>query len=437
MSGDGPVTLAVRRAALASCDRGPSDAGVLRDAALVVRDGTVAWVGPDAEAETRFDLSTTLQIDAGGRLVTPGLVDSHTHLVFGDRGEREAEFAEVAAGRPYADVARRGGGILATARATREVSDEELLWGALARARRLLSQGVTTVEVKSGYGLSVQEELRLLRVVRELSRVVAGEMTVVPTVLALHAVPPELRGDREAWIRTAREELLPAVAEARLAAFCDAFVAPTAFGVEEARAVLETGRGLGLVPRLHADQLADDGAALLAAEVGAASADHLEHVSEAGIAALARAGVVAGLLPTSTLVARVRPYAPGRRLVDAGAAVALATNVNPGTAMSENVGLTLSLACLEGGLTPDEALVAATAGGARALRLADVGRLAPGMAADLVLWGARTPAHLCWHVGVGHALVVVKDGRVVHQAEAWAAADCGASEDARGRPRWG
>jgi imidazolonepropionase len=423
--GGAPPSLAVRRATLATCDRGPSDAGLLADSALVVQDGALAWIGPDGEADARFDLSDTVQIDAGGRLVSPGLVDAHTHLLFGDRGEREGEFAELAAGVPYADIARRGGGILATARATRAATDEELVWGAVARARRLLAQGVTTVEVKSGYGLSVAEELRMLRLVREVARFLAGEMTVAPTLLALHAVPPELSGDREAWVRAVLDELLPTVAGERLAAYCDAFVAPTAFGIEEARRVLLAGRAAGLVPRLHADQLADDGAAALAAEVGASSADHLERVSDAGIAAMARAGVVAGLLPTSTLVARVGPYAPGRRLLDAGVAVAIATNVNPGTAMSENAGLALSLACLENGLTPDEALVAATAGGARALRLADVGRLAPGAAADLVLWGARTPAHLCWHVGVPHALLVVKDGRVVHQAEGWAAADCG------------
>ena len=422
--GSSSPTLAVRRASLATCDGGVSDAGILADAALVIRDGEVCWIGPDAEVASRFDLSSTLQIDARGRLVTPGLVDAHTHLLFGDRGEREAEFAELAAGLPYAEIARRGGGILATARATRAATDEELIWGAVARARRLLAQGVTTVEVKSGYGLSVAEELRMLRLVREVARSLAGEMTVVPTLLALHAVPPELGGDRAAWVRQVVEELLPAVAGERLAAFCDVFVAPTAFGVEDARRVLLAGRALGLVPRLHADQLSDDGAALLAAEVGASSADHLEHVNDAGIAAMARAGVVAGLLPTSTLLARVRPFAPGRRLVDAGVAVALATNVNPGTGMSENVGLTLSLACLEGGLTPAEALVAATAGGARALRLADVGRLAPGMAADLVLWGAVSPAHLAWHTAVNHALLVVRGGRVVHQAEGWAAANC-------------
>jgi len=416
--------LAVRRATLATCDRGPSDAGLLPDHALVVEDGEIAWIGPDAEVEGRFELGETLQVDARGRLVSPGLVDSHTHIVFGDAGERAEEFAALAAGRSYEEIARAGGGILATARATRAAPDGALVWGANARARRLLSQGVTTVEVKSGYGLSVEEELRMLRVIRELARTLAGEMTVIPTLLPLHALPPEHAADREGWIRAVIEELLPAAAAERLAVACDAFVSPTAFTVDEARRVLQAARERGLVPRLHADQLSDDRAAALAAELGAASADHLEHVGPDGIAALARAGVVAGLLPLSTLVARQRPFAPGRRLLDAGVPVALSTNVNPGTAMSENVALTLSLACLENGLTPDEALVAATAGGARALRLGDVGRLAPGMAADLVLWGARTPAHLCWHVGVSHALLVVRGGRVVHQAESWAAADC-------------
>jgi imidazolonepropionase len=201
-------------------------------------------------------------------------------------------------------------------------------------------------------------------------------------------------------------------------------VASSAFGVDEARRILVAARSHGLVPRLHADQLADDRAAGLAAEVGAASADHLEHVGDPGVAALATTGVVAGLLPTSTLLLRGRRFAPGRRLVDAGVAVALGTNVNPGSAMSENVGLALSLAVLENGLTPGEALWAATRGGARALRLRDGGRIAAGSPADLVLWGARSPDHLAWHVGAAHALLVVKAGRVVHEAAEPAAADC-------------
>jgi imidazolonepropionase len=418
--------LVVRRARVATCDRGPSDPGYLEDHAVAVAGGEVAWLGPEARLPAEVDLEGARQVDAAGRLVTPGLVDCHTHLVFGDDGARATEFASLSAGGSYEEIARAGGGILATARATRAASDEQLLWAANARARRLLAWGVTTVEVKSGYGLSVAEELRMLRVIRELARSVAGELTVVPTLLAAHAVPPELRGDRARWLRHVREELVPAAAVERLAAFCDAFVAGPAFTLEEARGVLEAGRAHGLVPRLHADQLSADGAAELAAAVGASSADHLEFVSEAGVAALARAGAVAGLLPLSTLFARGGRFAPGRRLLDAGVPVALATNVNPGTAMSENVGLTMSLACLALGLTPDETLVAFTQGGARARRLADAGRIAPGVGADLVLWGARSPDHLCWHMGVSHALLVVKGGRIVHQAEAWAAADCAA-----------
>jgi len=391
--------LVVRRARVATCDRGASDPGYLEDHAVAVAGDAIAWIGPDARVEEEVDLAGARAIDARGRLVTPGLVDAHTHLVFGDDGARAAEFASLAAGRSYEEIARAGGGILATARATRAADDEALLWAAAARARRLLAWGVTTVEVKSGYGLEVEAEVRLLRVVRELARALRGEMTVVPTLLAAHAAPEEAQGGREGWIRRACDALVPAVAAEGLAAFCDAFVAPTAFTAAEARRVLEAGRAHGLVPRLHADQLGDGGAAALAAELGA-------------------------LLPASTLLARGTRYAPGRRLLDAGVRVALATNVNPGTSMSENVGLTLSLACVALGLTPDEALVAFTDGGARALRLADVGRIAPGAGADLVVWGARGADHLCWHAGVSHALLVVKAGRVVHQAEAWTAADC-------------
>jgi imidazolonepropionase len=307
-------------------------------------------------------------------------------------------------------------------RATRAASDGELLRTAAARARRLLSWGVTTLEVKSGYAGTVEEELRLLRVIRELGLALRGEMRVVATALPLHALPDGR--DRDAWLREVTEVLLPTVARERLAAGCDAFVASTAFGLEEARRVLLAARALGLVPRLHADQLDDDRAATLAAEVGASSADHLEHVSPDGIAALARAGVVAGLLPTSSLLVGGRTFAPGRALVDAGVAVSVATNANPGSSMCENVGLALSLACLRNGLTPGEALWGATRGGALALRLPDAGRIAPGSPADLVLWGVRAPAHACWHAAVNHVLAVVKDGKVVHRAGPPAAADC-------------
>jgi imidazolonepropionase len=417
------TTLAIRRALVATCAAGASDAGLVADGAVAVSGHLVAWVGSDTALEGAVDLKGAEMIDAGGRLVTPGLVDSHTHLVFA--GERAGELAERALGRSHLEIAKAGGGILATARATAAASDEELLELALARARRLLAQGVTTVEVKSGYGLTVEQELRLLRVVARVASTVRPEMTVIPTLLAAHAIPPERGADRERYVREICQELVPAVAAEGLAAFCDAFAEEGAFTLDESRRVLEAGMHHRLAPRLHADQLTPAGGARLAAELRCASADHLEYVDEAGIAALAEAGVVAVLLPLSTLFLGGGRFAPARRLLEAGVNVALATNVNPGSAMSENAGLTLSLACLALHMTPAEALVAFTAGGARALRRPEFGRIARGCEADLVLWGCRSLEHLPWHVGVPHVLQVVKRGRTVHRAGPGAAADCG------------
>ena len=419
-AGAAPARCLLRNALVATCDRGPGDAGVIARGAVAISDGVVSWVGPDRELEAAVETEGAEVVDCGGRLVTPGLVDSHTHLVFA--GDRASEVALRSSGRSYAEIARRGGGIASTVRATRGATDEELLGQALVRARRLLGAGVTTVEVKSGYGLSVAEELRLLRVVRELGRRLEPLVSVVPTLLAAHAVPPG--GSRREWLDAVVEELLPAVAEERLARFQDAFVDEGAFTAEEARRVLEAGARRGLVPRVHADQLTPSGGARLAAQLGCASADHLEHVDDAAIASLAASGVTAGLLPTSTLFLGMTRFAPARRLLDAGVTVALATNVNPGSAPSESPSLTLGLASAQLGMSPGEALVAFTAGGARALRLTGVGCLTRGAAADLVVWGCRTVEHLCWHLGVDHALRVMKNGRFVHEALQGAAADC-------------
>ena len=419
------ATLVVRHALVATCAAGPSDAGALADGAVAVSGHLVAWVGPDGALEGAVDLAGAESIDVGGRLVTPGLVDSHTHLLFA--GERAGELAERAAGRSYLEIAGAGGGIQATVRATADATDEALLDAAAARVRRLLAQGVTTVEVKSGYGLTVERELRLLRLVAKLGSAVEAQVTVVPTLLAAHAIPPERANDRDRYVRELCEELIPAAAAADLAAFCDAFAERGAFRVDEARRVLEAGAHHRLALRLHADQLTPGGGARLAAELRCASADHLEHVEEGDLAALAGAGVVAGLLPLSTLYVGLSRFAPARRLLDAGVPVALATNVNPGTAMSENAGLTLSLGCLAMGMSPAEALVAFTAGGARALRRPELGRLARGCEADLVVWGCRSVEHLPWHMGVPHALRVVKRGRTVYEAAPGATADCGAA----------
>jgi imidazolonepropionase len=415
------ATLVFRHALVATCDQGSSDAGLLADGAVVISDRLIGWVGPDARLADEVELEGAEIVDAGGRLVTPGLVDAHTHLVFaGDRGD---ELARRAAGASYEEIARAGGGIAATVRATAEASDEALLAAASVRARRLLAEGVTTVEVKSGYGLAPAAELRLLRVIGSLSHAMWAEMTVVPTLL-VHGVPPERAGERERFLAEVCGDLVPAAAAEGLAVFCDAFADEGALTNDEARRVLEAGTHHRLAPRLHADQLGPRGGAQLAAELGCASADHLEHVDEDGIAALSHAGVVAGLLPLSTLFLRRPSYAPARRLLAAGVPVALATNVNPGSAMSESAGLTLSLACTALSMSPAEALVAFTVGGARALRRPGVGRLARGCEADVVLWGCRALDHLPWHMGVPHALRVVKRGRIVHRAEPPAVADC-------------
>ncbi|BDG06360.1 imidazolonepropionase [Anaeromyxobacter oryzae] len=415
------VTLVVRNAVVATCDRGPSDVGLLYGAAVAVADRHVAWIGRDRDVEDAVDLDGARVLDARGGLVTPGLVDSHTHLVFA--GERAGEFALRVTGRSYLEVALSGGGIAVTTRATNAAPDETLFEDAAARARRLLQQGVTTIEVKSGYGLTVEAELRLLRIIQRLGQALFGQVTIVPTLL-LHAVPPQWGGDRAGFVSRICEELVPAVAKEKLAAFCDVFIEEGAFRLDEARRILDAARARGLVPRVHADQLTSGGGAQLAADLGAASADHLEEVDDAGVAALAGAGVVAGLLPLSTLFLGSERWAPARRLLDAGVPVSLATNLNPGSAMSENVGLALSLACLKLRLSPAEALVAFTAGGARALRRPDLGRLAPGAEADLVLWGCGSAEHLAWHMAVNHALTVVKRGRVVHEGTPTSAVDC-------------
>jgi imidazolonepropionase len=415
------ATLLFRNAIAATCDGGTSDPGLIPGAAVAIDDRRIAWVGPERELETAVEVEGAEVIDARGGLVTPGLVDAHTHLVFA--GERAGEFALRCAGKSYLSVALSGGGIAVTTRATRAASDATLLQTAMVRARRLLAQGVTTIEVKSGYGLSTRDELRLLRVIQELAHALWAEVTIVPTLLA-HAVPPERGADRDAFVRELCEVLVPQAAREKLAEHVDAFAEEGAFTLDEARRILAAGARHGLVPHLHADQLTPSGGARLAAELSCASADHLEEIDDEGIAALARAEVVAGLLPLSTLFLGSNRYAPARKLLSAGVRIALATNLNPGSAMSENVGLALSLGCLNLRLSPAEALVAFTSGGARALRRADAGRLRPGADADLVLWGCGSPEHLAWHMAVNHALLVVKRGRVVHAAATGMAADC-------------
>ncbi|HVS64008.1 MAG TPA: imidazolonepropionase [Thermoanaerobaculia bacterium] len=363
----------------------------VRDSAIAWRDGRILWVG--AESDLSDELAAAPSRSAGGALVVPGLVDCHTHLCFG--GWREDEFAEKLAGVPYLEIAKRGGGIARTMRQTREASKEELVAKADRNLAAMRALGVTTVEAKSGYGLSYEHEIRQLEVYAALSQ--SQPTRIVPTLLAAHVVPPEHRDDRAGYLDLILERLLPEVAARGLARFCDVFVEETAFSIDEARRVLEAGQRHGLDAKLHADQITDGGGALLAAELGAASADHLERISPAGIARLVEAGVVAVSLPLATAYLGQEPP-PVRAMIAAGVTVAVATDYNPGSAPSYDLQLAIWLACVRQRMTPSEALLGATLHAARALRLdGEVGSLEPGRAADLVLVDAPSVEHWLYH----------------------------------------
>lgn len=386
-------------------------AAVLARGAVAVRGGVVVEVGDEDAVVARFPDAE--RVDCGGRVLTPGLVDSHTHAVFGRY--RVDEYALRSRGVPYMEIARRGGGINASVRDLRERSEDELVEMALPRLREMLACGTTTAEVKSGYGLATEHELKTLRAIRRLNEL--QPIDLVPTFLGAHEFPPEYRGsdaDRERYVDLLVMEMIPAVAEAGLARFCDVFMEPGVFTRAQTERILRTGMEHGLRPKLHADELEGSGGAELAAELGAASADHLGAISDAGIAALASSTTVATLLP-GTLFFLGRPkWAPGRALLDAGATVALATDFNPGSCPSPNLQFTMTSACSRMGMSPAESLRAATAAGAAALELRDgTGTLAPGAPADLVLWSAATVAEIPYRLAAPMVAGVWKAGRRV------------------------
>ncbi len=361
------------------------------DAALVWIDDTIEWIGPAADCPSRYEDEPTY--DADGALVVPGLIDCHTHLAFG--GWRADEFALRLEGRSYLDVAEAGGGIASTMRQTRQASEDALYDRCRHFLNRMAALGVTTVEAKSGYGLSVEDELKQLRVYRRLQ---ADQfLEIVPTLLGAHTVPPEYEGNRADYLALVRDEMIPRVADENLAEFCDIFVEEGAFSPDEARSLFATAREHSLRPKLHADQLTDTGGAALAVEVDAASADHLECVSEEGIAALADSETVAVSLPLAALYLDEFSL-PARSLRDAGVPVAVATDFNPGTAPSYHLPLAMMLACTLQRMTPAEALAGATRTAAAALdRAYRLGSLAPGMRADFALVDAPSLNHWLYH----------------------------------------
>lgn len=367
--------------------------GAIQDAAVVISGGRIAWIGsrvdlPPVQAETTEHLD--------GRWLTPGLIDCHTHLVFG--GDRSGEFEQRLAGATYEDIARAGGGIVASVQATRAASEDALFASAMSRLEGLKATGVTTVEIKSGYGLDMASELKMLRVARRIGR--EGGVRVRTSYLGLHAVPPEHRADRGAYVDKAVDEILPAAHAEGLVDAVDAYCEPIAFSIEEVSRLFDRAQTLGLPVKLHADQLSNGGGAALAARRQALSADHIEYASEEGVAAMARAGVVAVLLPGAFFMLRETQTPPISLLRAHGVRMAVATDCNPGTSPVVSMTDTLTLACVQFRLTPEEALAGATREAARALGLQDqLGVLKVGQAADLAAWDISRPAELAYWLG--------------------------------------
>lgn len=400
--------LLVTNVHVATLRPGAGPYGAVERGAVAVRDGRIAWVGPAAELPVAHrGLKPVL--DGRGGWLTPGLVDAHTHLVFG--GDRAQEWERRLSGVSYEEIARSGGGILSTVRATREASDEELLAGASARLATLAARGVTTVEIKSGYGLDTATELRMLALARRLGE--RSGVRVQTTLLGAHALPPEFADDRDGYLRLVCDEMIPEAAAQGLADAVDAFCEEIAFTPAECARVFEAARAAGLAVRLHADQRTDQGGAALAAAHGARSADHLEHTSEAGVRAMAEAGTAAVLLPGAAHFLQDRTLPPVDAFRAHGVPMALATDLNPGSSPLLDPLQVLNLGCLLFGLTPEEALVGMTRNGARVLGLGDrIGTLEVGKAADLALWDVKHPAELAYWMGGAPCRATVRGGRV-------------------------
>ncbi|MGH2348577.1 MAG: imidazolonepropionase [bacterium] len=389
------------------------DLAIVADGAVAVADGQVIAVGPTAQVRDTVRLNDeATTIDASGRVVLPGFVDPHTHLIFA--GSRADEFEARLRGATYLEIAAAGGGILRTVAATRAADEDTLVYLGAQRLTRMLRCGTTTVEAKSGYGLSVADELKQLRAAHRLSA--AHEVDLVPTVLAAHAVPPEFAGNPDGYVDLVTSEILPAVAEEDLAEFCDAFCDIGAFTIEQGRAVLEAGAGLGMTPKLHADEFGDQGGAQLAAEVEAVSADHLLHASDTGLTAMARAGTVAVLLPGTALFLGL-PYAAARRMIELGVPVALATDYNPGSSPTWSMPAVIGMACTSMKMLPAEAIAAATINAAWAIGVEEeVGSLVAGKAADILVFDVADHREIPMSAGALLPSQVIKRGRLVVNA---------------------
>lgn len=405
-------------ATLSSMLKGPrtkqamSDLGIIENGSVWMENGRIQAVGTTDELKRRYGgrEEESEIVDAGGQLVTPGLVDPHTHVVYG--GSREQEFEQRLEGASYMDIMNAGGGIHATMRMTRQRSEEQLADETKRRLDSFLMHGVTTIEGKSGYGMELETELKQLRVMKRLQK--EHPIDIVPTFMGAHAVPAEFKGREDEFVDLLIDEMLPVVAEEQLAEFNDVFCEKGVFTPEQSRRILEAGKRYGLVPKIHADEIEPYGGAELAAEVGAISAEHLLKASEEGIRAMAKAGTIACLLPATALYLR-EEAAKGRLMIDAGVAVVISTDCNPGSSPTTSMPLVMNLACISMRLTPAEALTAATYNAACAIRREHIiGSIEVGKRADLVLWDAKNYQEIQYFFGVNHVESVWKNGvRVV------------------------
>jgi len=411
-----PGAVEIRRISCLATPRGgsalrgarQSEIAVLQDAAVRCENGRIAFAGAERDFPDGRLPAPDRTIDGRGKTVLPGFVDAHTHPVWA--GDRAAEFARRLAGESYASIAREGGGILATVRATREATRSELAAATRERLVLMRRHGTTTAECKSGYALDADGEIRSLEILRDLQA--EGLLRIVPTLLAAHEIPPEMRPRRADWVRRIAGEIVPRAAAGGLARFCDVFCEDGVFTVEESRAILKAARDGGLGLRIHADELALSGGAKLAAELGAASADHLLFIGDEEIRALAASATVATLLPGTAWWLRSRK-APARALIEAGVAVAVATDANPGSCNTESLPAVAAHACLDYGLSVEEALVAITLNGAASLGLArECGSVEAGKSADLVILEAPDYRHLVYHWGVNLVSHAIVQGRV-------------------------
>ncbi len=389
-----------------------SDLGIIENGAILIRGERIVWVGPTKDLPVREPGIRYQTVDGGGLdlLALPGFVDSHTHPVFG--GTRAEEYDLRIKGKSYEEIAAGGGGIASSVEQLRATPLNQLLEKTESVFRQFLSHGTTTIEAKSGYGLNMEGEFKSLHVLAALRE--RSRLEFVGTFLGAHAVPSEYAGAREEYIRKIIEEMIPQVAREGLAQFCDVFCESGYFAVEEARSILCAAKDAGLGLRVHADELSHSGGARLAAELGARSADHLQHIDDADIELLKRAGTVATLLPGTAFNLGLMQYAPARRLIAAGVPVAVATDFNPGTCFTLNMQIILAIACTQMRMTPAEAITAATINGAYSLGISDkLGTLEEGKQADIVLMDVSDYRELPYSFGVNHCVVTVKKGNVV------------------------